>query len=56
MTFVFDTSGTDRVLTVRVDAACQQGACDWFQHNLGTPVPGPRPMVPGETIDIDLND
>jgi hypothetical protein len=61
MQYVFDTPGTDiatgdRIFSVRVDAACKQGACDWFKHNLGEPIPAPRPMVAGEKIDIDLSD
>ena len=58
MTFIFETETSDprRLLTVRVDAVCEQGARDWFQHNLGTPVPAARPMVSGETVDLNLND
>jgi hypothetical protein len=41
---------------VRVAAADEQGARDWFERNLGQPIPAPRPMVPGEKIDLDLND
>jgi hypothetical protein len=61
MQFVFDTPGTDlatgnRILAVRVAAADEQGARDWFERNLGQPIPAPRPMVPGEKIDLDLSD